>query len=502
MGDFSFVLQTAAAYLLNPMTLLFIAAGTVFGLVFGALPGLSATMGVALMIPMTYALEPSLALGIMIGVYVGGIAGGAVSATLINIPGTPSSVVTSLDGYPMAQQGKAAQALGWAAFSSGWGSIVSWVVLIFLSTYLAKICTQFGSPEYGALAFFGLAVISAVSGKSMSKGIIAGLIGVTISFIGVDPIWGTMRFNFGNINLMSGVSTIPAMIGLYSIPQLLSSCTDKTREDRIKVSARDVVPPFKAQWRQKFNILRSSLIGVLIGMIPAAGGNIAAFISYDWAKRFSKKPETFGKGNYEGVVASEASNNGVCGGALIPLLTLGIPGDSVTAVLLGALMIHGVRPGAALFTDKPDVVVGLFTAFLIATVFMVLVQVIGVKFFVKVLNVPVHYLIPVLTVLSLVGSFAIRNSYFDVILTLVIGTAGFLLKKGGFPMAPIVLGLVLGSMFEGEIRRALRLSGGSFSIFFTNPVACVIIVVAVAIIGYNLFKSIRNSLKERRKPQA
>lgn len=499
MGDVSFVLSTAITYLLDPIHLLFIAGGTVFGLIFGCLPGLSATMGVALMIPMTYSMDSAIALGVMIGVYVGGIAGGAISATLINIPGTPSSVVTSLDGYPMAKKGQGARALGWAAFASGWGSMVSWVLLIFLSTYLAKVCTAFGSPEYAALAFFGLAVIAAVSGKSMTKGIIAGLLGVSLSFVGVDPIWGTMRFTYNNINLMSGISTIPAMIGLYSIPQLLISCTDKTRDEKVVTRIRDIVPPLREQWAQKVNIVRSALIGVVIGMVPAAGGNIAAFISYDWAKRFSKEPDTFGHGNVEGVIASEASNNGVCGGALIPLLTLGIPGDSVTAVLLGALMIHGLRPGSALFIEKPDVIVGLFTAFLIATIFMVLFQVVGVKFFVKVLNVPVHYLIPALMVLSLVGSFAIRNSYFDVILTLVIGTAGYLLKKGGFPTAPIVLGLVLGSMFEGEIRRAMKLSGGSMSIFFTNPVSCVIILVAVAIIGFNVYKAAREAILSAKK---
>ena len=495
MNDVGFIVQTAIGYALNPSNLLFIVGGTVFGLIFGSLPGLSATMGVALMIPITYSMSPAIALGVMIGVYVGGIAGGAVSAMLINIPGTPSSVVTCLDGYPMAQSGKAAQALGWAAFASGWGSVVSWIILIFSSTALAKVCTSFGAPEYTALSFFGLAVIAAVSGNSMSKGLIAGLFGIVLSCVGVDPIWGSLRFTYKNINLMSGISTIPAMIGLYSIPQLLSSCTDETRHEKIKTRVRDVVPPWREQWRQKFNIVRSALIGVGIGIIPAAGGNIAAFISYDWAKRFSKHPETFGKGNYEGVVASEASNNGVCGGALIPLLCLGIPGDSVTAVLLGALMIHGVRPGSAMFTEKPEVVIGLFTAFLIATIAMVLVQVVGVKFFVKVLNVPVHYLIPTLTVLSLVGSFAIRNNFFDVLLTLVIGTLGYLFKRAGYPVAPVVLGLVLGSMFEGELRRALVLSGGSFSIFFTNPVSCVILLVAFAIILFNLVKAVREVLR-------
>ena len=495
--SFSAELSGIIGILTNPIAILWILFGTFLGLVFGALPGLSATMGVALLIPFTFTLEPVIAIGMLIGVYIGGIAGGAVSAILINIPGTPSSVVTTLDGHPMAKKGQAPRALGWAAFASGWGSVISWLLLITIAPLLAKVCTGFGSPEYAALAFFGLSIIASVSGKSIIKGVIAGLIGVSLSFVGLDPIWGNTRFTFGNINLMGGISTVAALIGLYSIPSILNSCLDKDNEKLCgkDLSVKNIVPPFKEQWKRKWNILRSSLIGTIIGIIPATGGNIAAFLAYDQAKRFSKEPETFGEGNPDGIIASEASNNGVCGGALIPMLTLGIPGDSVTAVLLGGLMIHGITPGPLLFSESPDLIAGIFTTVFVATVFMVLLQVFGIKIFVKTLNVPVNYLSAVLVMLSLVGSFAIRGNFFDVLLTLFFGLIGFALNKGGFPSAPVVLGLVLGSMFESEFRRAVKLGGGSVTIFLKRPVALIIILVALAVIISTVIKS-RKKAKE------
>lgn len=498
---FETVIAGIVSVFTNPAGLLWVLLGVALGLIFGALPGLSATMGVALIIPLTFSMSEVTAIGTLIGVYIGGIAGGAISAILINIPGTPSSVVTSLDGYPMTKNGLAARALGWATFSSGWGSIISWLLLCTIAPLLARICTGFGSPEYAALAFFGLSIIAAVSGKSVVKGLISGLLGVTLSFVGIDPIWGDMRFTFGSVNLMSGISTVAALIGLYSIPQIINSCMDKDNE---KISGKDltirnIVPPFREQWKRKFNIIRSALIGTFIGIIPAAGGNIAAFLSYDQAKRFSKEPDTFGKGNPDGVIASEASNNGVCGGALIPMLTLSIPGDSVTAVLLGGLMIHGITPGPTLFSEKPAIVSGIFTMVFVATIFMVLLQVFGIKLFVKTLNVPVNILNSILVMLALVGSYAIRGSFFDVLLTLFFGLIGFVMTRGGFPMAPIVLGLVLGSMFEGEFRRAVKLGGGSASIFLHRPVAMFFILVAVAVIASTVISRARKSNKGEAK---
>lgn len=486
------VLTYILAAVSDPSALIMVFAGTFMGLVFGALPGLSATMAIALLIPMTFTLEPVAGIGAMMGAYVGGMAGGAVAAILINIPGTPSAVVTTLDGHPMAMKGEAAKALGWAAFSSGFGGLISWAILVFLAPKLAAVCTSFSSPEYAALALFGLTIIASVSGKSMMKGLIAGLIGVLLAMAGIDPIWGDMRFTFGNFNLLSGVATMPALIGLYSIPQILKGCLEKNNVGKVDVTIKDFVPPIKEIWKRKINIIRTSIIGTFIGIVPATGGNIAAFIAYDQAKRFSKNPENFGKGEIDGIIASEAANNSVCGGALIPMLTLGIPGDSPTAVLLGGLMIHGLTPGPAMFVEHYDIVVGIFTMLLIATILMVLLQMVGVKLFTKVLAVPVNYLSAALVVLALVGSYALRTNMFDVYLTIGLGIFGYFLSRAEFPVAPAVLGLVLGRMFERELRTGLRTSQNNPAVFFTRPVSCIIIVISVAVVVWTVVKRQRD----------
>jgi putative tricarboxylic transport membrane protein len=473
-------LSMAIKVLTDPLCLFWTFLGTFMGLIFGALPGLTATMGVALLVPLTFSFPPVRALSMMLGVYCGGIAGGAVSAVLLNIPGTPSAVMTTIDGYPMAKQGRAAQALGWAATASFFGGAISWLILVTVAPQIARYALRFGPPEYAALALFGLMIISSISGKSLLKGIISGLIGVWLSFFGVDPIMGDLRFTFGSINLMSGIAIMPALIGFYALPQILRGVSENEIVDvnGTGLKSSRIIPSLAEVWRSKSNIVRSSLIGTLIGMIPATGGNIAAFLAYDQAKRFAKKPEEFGQGTHEGVIASEAANNGVTGGALIPLLTLGIPGDSVTAVLLGGLMIHGLQPGPELFVRSPDVVMGMFTMLIIANVFMTVIQFFGIKFFVQVLKVPNYYLAPVLLVLSIVGSYALRNSLFDVWITMFLGLFGFIMSRGGFPMAPTVLGLVLGPILESEMRRSLILSGGRWSIFFVRPISALLIALS------------------------
>lgn len=469
--------------LTDPLALLWTFVGTFMGLVFGSLPGLTATMGVALLVPLTFSFPTVHALGMMLGVYVGGIAGGAVAAVLLNIPGTPSAVVTTIDGYPMAQKGQAAKALGWAATASFFGGFISWLLLATVAPQVAKVALRFGPPEYAALALFGLMIIASVSGKSLIKGVISGLIGVWLATFGVDPIMGDLRFTFGNVNLMSGIAVMPALIGFYAIPQILRGLSEEqTMEMHTKpLNLSNFIPTLKEVWRHKLNIVRSSIIGTIIGIIPATGGNIASFIAYDQAKRFSKQPEEFGNGCPDGVIASEAANNGVTGGALIPLLTLGIPGDSVTAVLLGGLMIHGLRPGPELFTKTPHIVMGIFTTLLIANFFMWLIQSVGIKFFVRILKIPNYFLAPMLVVLAVVGSYALRNSLFDVWITLLLGLFGYLMLQGGFPMAPTVLGLVLGPMLESELRRSLILSGGDWTVFFTRPISAVFIGLSLLI---------------------
>ncbi len=486
------------AVLTDPMAMLWTFVGTFMGLVFGSLPGLTATMGIALLVPITYSFPTIHALGMMLGVYVGGIAGGAVAAILLNIPGTPSAVATVLDGHPMAQQGRAAKALGWAATASFFGGFISWLILATLAPQVAKFALRFGPPEYAALALFGLMIIASVSGKSLIKGVISGLIGVWLSTFGVDPIIGDLRFTFGNINLMSGIAVMPALIGFYAIPQILRSLSEEqTMEMNTKtLNLSDFIPSLKEIWRSKFNIVRSSVIGTIVGIIPATGGNIAAFLAYDQAKRFSKSPEEYGKGCPDGVIAPEAANNGVTGGALVPLLTLGIPGDSVTAVLLGGLMIHGLQPGPQLFSKSPDIIMGIFTTLLIANIFMWVIQLVGIKFFVRILRVPTYFLAPMLVILAVVGSYALRNSLFDVWLTILLGLFGYLMLRGGFPMAPTVLGLVLGPMLESEIRRTLILSAGDWSVFFVRPISAVFIGVSLLIaltVAVKSFKKGKNA---------
>ena len=482
----------------NPSILLYTFIGTGIGLIFGALPGLTATMGTAILVPFTFSMPVAEAFGMLLGVYCGGIAGGAVSATLLNIPGTPSSVVTTLDGYPMAKKGQAAKALGWAVTASGVGGFISWLALVLIAPQAARFALRFGPPEYAMLAVMGLTIIASISGKSITKGIIAGLVGLWLSFVGVDPIVGNFRFTFNQIPLMSGISVMPALIGFFAIPEILSGTRTAYEVVKEQVTSREMFPTLRELWEHAGNLIRSSIIGTFIGIIPATGGNIAAFLAYDQAKRFSKHPEKFGEGIPDGVIASEAANNGVTGGALIPMLTLGIPGDSVTAVLLGALIIHGLQPGPSLFKEHIDVIYSVFTTLLIANIFMVAIMFIGIRGFVKILNVPKHFLTPILIVLCLVGSYAINNSFFDVWVTLVLGLFGYLMTLAKFPMAPIVLGLVLGRLLEGECRRSLILSGGSWSIFVTRPISLVLLIISMAFVfGPYVSRAVQNHNQRR-----
>ena len=483
---------------ITPFSIMMTFVGTFMGLVFGSLPGLTASMGIALLIPLTYKFDSAAAFGMMIGCYIGGISGGAVSSILLNIPGTPSSIVTTFDGHPMAKKGKAAEALGWAAISSGVGGMFSWVILVFLAPSLAKWCTSFSMSEYAALAFLGLTIIASMSGKNIVKGVIAGCFGLFLSMIGVDPVWGDLRFTFGSSNLMSGVNLMPALIGLYSIPQIIDLCQQPggTEKVNVKATMKDFIPKAKDMIRSIPTFVLSSVIGTIIGIIPATGSSTAAFFAYDQARRISKDPDSFGKGNHNGIIASETSNNAVCGGALIPMLTLGIPGDAVTAIMMGGLLIHGLEPGPALFAEHYDFIVAIFTLMFLSTIMMVVIQLFGIKFFIKILAIPPYFLTCVLIILALLGSYALRGSMFDIWVALVLGVVGFFMQKAGFPVSPCVLGLVLGSMFERELRLALKASNGDISIFFTRPISCVIILAAFAFVIHSIISNIRQNRKE------
>lgn len=469
--------------------------GVAVGVAIGALPGLTATMGVALLLPVTFGMDPVTGILLLCGVYFGGIYGGSITAILIKTPGTPSAAATVLDGYPMAQKGFAHKALTIATLSSGIGGILSVLLLIFVAPQVAKFALKFSAPETFGLALFGLSVIASISGESLVKGLITGSLGLLVASIGLDPVGGFPRFTFGSQELMGGINFIPVMIGLFAASEAFMQMESifTKNENIIKI---DKVRLTWSEFKSLIpTILRSTGIGAFIGAIPGAGGDIAAFVAYNEAKRWSKNPEEFGKGKMHGVAAPESANNGSTGGAMIPLLTLGIPGDAVTAVMLGALMVQGLQPGPMLFTQKADIVYTLFVGMIFANLIILLYGTLGIGLFTKVLKVPKAVLTPMILVLCVVGAYSMGNNMFDVWIMFIAGVIGYFMQRYGFPASPVILALILGPMMEANFRRALVMSGGDYAVFFTRPIAASFIVIAIITL---LTPIIRGLLKSRK----
>ncbi|WP_212934196.1 tripartite tricarboxylate transporter permease [Robertmurraya siralis] len=484
------LLTEGLANALQWQVLLVIIIGLLIGISIGSLPGLTSTMGVALILPVTFGMEAVSGILLLVGVYFGSVYGGSLTAILINTPGTPASAATALDGFALAKRGLANKALTVSTIASTIGGLLSVIVLILVAPQLANFALKFSAPESFALALFGLSIVSSISGKSMSKGLIAGLIGLLIATIGLDPIGGFPRFTFDSMDLMTGVNFIPVMIGLFAASEAFHSMENLFSSRQVAMKVEKI----KLKW-QEFKMLigtmlRSSGIGTFIGMIPGAGADISAFVAYNEAKRFSKNKEEFGKGALEGVAAPEAANNSVTGGAMIPLLTLGIPGDAVTAVLLGALMVQGLQPGPMLFETNGPIVYTLFVGMLLANVFMLFIGLAGIRLFTKVLLIPKAVLIPMIIVLCVVGSYSLGNNYFDVVVMFVAGVIGYFLKKFEFPASPIILGLILGPMMESNFRRSLVMSEGDISIFFTRPITVVLLTIAIITLFTPIFKAV------------
>jgi putative tricarboxylic transport membrane protein len=482
----------------NPFGLVLILFGVIVGFTFGATPGLTATMGVALFIPLTFPLPADLAIGMMIALYCGSMAGGAIPAILLNIPGTPSAVVTTLDGYPMARNGLAARAYGWALLSSIAGGLVSWVALATVAPALARVALLLGPAEYAATALLGMTIIASIVPGQVLKGALGAILGIGLSIVGLDQITGEGRWTFGTLALIRGIDIMPALIGLLVIPELMNSLFERQTHARAPISLQNMFPGFREWCGQAVNAVRSAVIGTVIGIVPALGGSVGSLIAYDQAKRFDRASAQYGKGAPGGVVASEAANNGVTGGALIPLLTLGIPGDTVTAMLLGGLMIHGLQPGPRLFETSGDIVWGIIATMLLANVAIALVGVVGFRFFVRVLDVPRHLLAPALFVLAVVGTYSLANQWFDVVVMLCLGAFGFLLMLATIPVYPIVIGVILGPLLESEVRRALVISGGDWTTFLTRPGSAAILAAALAaLILPSLFARLKDPARRR-----
>ena len=480
--DFDLLFGAFSTVMLNPANFFFVFVGITSGIIVGALPGLTATMGCALLIPFTFGLPPIQGLLMLIGIFCGGIYGGSISGILIRTPGTPSAAATLLDGYPLAQKGMAGKAIGISTIASFMGGTIGAIVMTFLSPQIAKIGLKFGPPEFFALAIFGLGMIITISGRSLLKGIISALFGLLITVIGFDPLSGVPRFTFGSQDLLGGVTFIPALIGLFGYAQVFRNIEKITILPPVKSKIENILPKLREILSVLKTILKSALMGTFIGSIPGTGCDVAAFVTYGEAKRSSKHPEKFGTGILEGVAAPEAGNNGATGGAMIPMLTLGVPGDAVTAVLLGALTIHGLQPGPMLFKDHLDIIYPIFAGMIMAQFILLIVGLSGARVFARLINIDRRILTPVIFFLCVVGSYAMRFSFFDVGLSLVIGVIAYFMEYYGYTVSPILLALILGPMAEQNLRRTLIISHGDLLVFFKRPISAAFIILTVFVI--------------------
>lgn len=482
----------------HPFNIILIFAGIGIGIILGAMPGLTATMGIAIALPLTFGMKPELGLTLLASIFIGGIHGGGIPGILIRTPGTPASAASMIDGFELSKQGEASLALGVHAFSSSTGSFLATIILIFGSAALANFALDFGPAEFFILAIFGLTVVSSVTGKSTVRGLLMAGLGLLLSTVGVDPIRGYPRFSFGVYELLDGFSLVPALIGLFAISQVFVEIIHLDVPIVQSERVRAKLPNLKTIGSIMPTIVKSSIIGTFVGAIPGPGAVLGSFIPYAEAKRASKHPEKFGAGAVEGVAAAEAGNNAAAIGALIPTLTLGIPGEAATAVLLGGLMILGLRPGPMLFVDNANVVYSLFASVLLAAAVLLLLALIMAQYMGKLITVPKKLLLPAILLFCIVGSYAIRNSVFDIGIALGFGVLGFVLNRMEYPTVPILLGLILGPIAESNFRRALLISRGDPMIFLGSTVSVVLIVLSILslVFGYRLTTSLNRQARK------
>jgi putative tricarboxylic transport membrane protein len=487
-------LYSAGFHLLDVNAISFMVLGVILGLVVGALPGLTATMGVSRLVPLTYGLSMTAAIMMLLGVYCSANYAGSISATLVNIPGTPSAVMTTLDAYPMALKGEAGRAIGIATLSSSLGGLFSVVTLALFSPLIASIALKFNSFEMFLVAFWGISIMAYVSPGSTLKGLLAGFVGLIIATIGYDPVTATPRFTFGESNLLSGVDFIAAMIGLFGVSEILLNIEkpgQNVRQEIFKIEGS--LRSFKEVIKLWAVVLRSSVAGVIVGAIPGAGGTIGSIVSYAQQKRFSKHPELMGKGSPEGITAAEAANNACTGGAMTTLLSLGIPGDAVTAILIGAFILHGIQPGPFLFQKNFDLVSAIFIGMVFINILFLVFGMFGARYLAHLLFIPRSILNTVILALSVVGTYAVEASMFDVIVMLLFGGLGYVMTKQEIPRAPMVLALILGPILEQNFRRWLSLADGQYvatllDAYTHNPVSIVLSLLVVATIVLPLIR--------------
>ena len=469
--------------------------GTVVGIIFGAIPGLTSTMAVALFLPITYSLGAAAGISLLVALFIGGTSGALISAILLKIPGTPSSIATTFDGGPLMEKGEGAKALGVGIVFSFLGTMLSIVALIFIAPTLARIALSFGPHEYFAIAIFSLTLIITLASGSMVKGLFSGVVGFAFATVGIAPVDAITRFTFGKTALNGGFEILTVLIGIFAISEVIKVAENVKHEQAAtigKVSMKSIKGfGFSLQefYGQAWNGMRSALIGIGIGILPGIGAGTSNIVSYIVAKKRSKYPEKFGTGVIDGVVASETANNAGIGGAMIPLLTLGIPGDAVTAVMLGGFMIHGIQPGPLLFSTQGVLVYTIFSALILSTIMMLVCEFYGLRIFVRLLAVPKHILLPIILVLCVVGAFGLGNRVFDIWTILLFGMIGYGFVKFGIPQPPFIIGFILGPMAETNLRRGLMLSEGEFSGFLTSPISGTFLALSVASIAWHIYQA-------------
>ena len=464
----------------DPQLLLVLLASTLGGVVIGALPGLNATNGAALLLPFTLSMEAIPAIASLVAIYCSATFAGAITAILINTPGTPASATTCLDGYPLAQRGEAGRALGLAVVSSTIGGVLSVICLMIAAPLLARMAYQFTPPEYFALTLFGLSMLASIGEGSPLKNLISGTFGVFLALVGVDMLTSVERFTFGSHDLYDGIGFVPVMIGIFGISELIvqASSLDKRKE---RVSMKAVQLPTRDDYRQVWKtILRSSGIGTFIGILPAEGATVASMIGYNEAKRWSKTPEQFGKGAIEGIAGSEAANNAATGGAMVPTLALGIPGSATAAVILAGLMVHGIRPGPSMFTEQANFAYTIFWSMMLVNLLFLVVGLTGAKIFARVTLIPTQVLWPCVFMVSIVGAYALDQSMFDVWIVLISGIIGFFMRRYGFSVVPLAIGLILGEMLEQRLGQSMVMLDEKWWLMFTRPLALLFFCLTIA----------------------
>ncbi|MAR72049.1 MULTISPECIES: tripartite tricarboxylate transporter permease [unclassified Halomonas] len=479
----------------QPMNLLILTSAVFIGFIGGALPGISGVILVVILLPVTYGMEPTQAFMLLTAIYGSTVFSGLITAILYRAPGTPEAVMTAFDGYPMTQQGEAGKALGIGVLSSAVGGLVGTIALIIFTPMLASVALKFSSPEYFALAILGLTVVASLGGR-LILGLIGATLGLLIATIGIDPLTGTSRYTFDNLNLAEGVGLIPVIVGLFAVSEVMKRSLSRDAEQPL---TKVKIKIFDAPILKKIGVTlsRSSILGVIIGILPGIGASTAAMVSYSETVRWSKHPEKFGKGAPEGIAAPEAANNAAAMGALVPLFALGIPGSGTTAIILGAFIMHGLQPGPMFMLTSSDLIYAVFAGLFVVNFMILAFSKPFIKLFTRLLNVPYSALGPIILMCCIVGTYSVRNSMFDVWLMLGFGVLGFLLEKIKFPLVSIILGLVLGPIAESELRRSLAMSQGDLGIFFSRPISASLIAIAVLLLGTTIVIALRKRARTR-----